>query len=64
MNVIATAAHWVYDNLITYFIMLFVVGTFVTFTPADAFTALFTLMVVFLLQAVMFCAYTDYDRKR
>lgn len=64
MNVIATAAHWVYDNLITYFIMLFVVGMVMTFAPADALTVLFTLMVVFLLQAVMFCAYTNYDSKR
>lgn len=64
MNIIATAAHWVYDNLITYFIMLFVVGMVMTFAPADALTVLFTLMFVFLLQTVMFCAYTDYDRKR
>lgn len=64
MNVIATAAHWVYDNLITYFTMLFVVCMVMTFAPSDALVMLFTLMFVFFLQAVMFCAYTDYDNKR
>lgn len=63
MNIIATAAHWVYDNLITYFIMLFVVCLVMTFAPSDALVMMFTLMFVFLLQAVMFCAYTNYDCK-
>lgn len=64
MNIITTAAHWVYDNIITYFIALFVVGMVMMFAPADALTALFLLMFAFLLQAVMFCAYTNYDSKR